>query len=122
MTNQEAFDKIVKWFSRPNAVFGMAEKGQICRYRVDETPDGLGRCAVGCLIPPSQYKPELEGYLPGEIEHEVPALKGLDTEFLASMQDYHDTYAVGAGTIDEFVKKLREWGKSDEAKKYGITA
>lgn len=60
-----------------------------CQYKDAE---GL-KCAVGCLIPDGEYKPELET---GSLDWAVaftPTLKKFDTRFLFALQNVHDSYS-----------------------------
>lgn len=72
-----------------------------CRYR---SPDGM-QCAIGCLIPNQDYKPEMEGAsLDDLVKSDLLGLK-LSAEFyknrrlLNTLQDIHDR------------KPLTEWEK-----------
>lgn len=56
-TPREAYDKIVEYFSRPDAVIAH-DKGA-CVYRVGREPSGAA-CAVGCLIPDNDYDPAMD--------------------------------------------------------------
>ena len=55
MDNQEAYDRIVEYFTRPDAKLGLSDAGK-CVYRGQ---DGQ-RCAAGCLIPDEAYDPSFE--------------------------------------------------------------
>lgn len=90
MDNQAAFDKMIQHCFdqgvqsrtvRPNWG-GHA----ICAYRGTE-----GRaCAVGCLIPDSEYDPAFEGEPVDDIN--CAALKGLDIRMLSEVQSLHDCH------------------------------
>lgn len=87
MTNQEAFDRVVA-HARAQGRKAIEPGKNTCRYR---TSDGL-MCFVGCLIPDEQYRPELEGQNAYSLTTmvNVPALDGLRSAFLQSMQVVHD--------------------------------
>src|SRR4051812_34996113 len=91
MTNQEAFDKVVRHLLTQNKG---SRNTETCLYR---GPDGL-MCAVGCLIPDDQYTPALDGDGIGaevsEIIDSVPALAGLDLDLLTDLQVVHDSSSV----------------------------
>lgn len=90
MTNQEAFDKVWKWFivdRNPRAV-----NGNICRYRTaGEIP---AKCAVGCLIPDELYRPRMECRSVQRIISEYVELanffNGVSQDMLSQLQRGHD--------------------------------
>jgi len=86
MTHQQAFNKIVRHLRKQNR---RSEDGG-CLYR---GPGGL-QCAIGCLIPNSEYKDTFEGVSVYGLRNLAPSLKGIDILMLKDMQDIHDTYDV----------------------------
>jgi len=104
MTKQEIFEKSAIHLLKQNAT-SILHRGiddePICAYRGD---NGL-MCAVGCLIPDSEYKPELESKSASYIADMVPSLLGAHTVFLDQLQAIHDR------TSPDFWKeKLRHLG------------
>lgn len=85
MTNQEAFDIVVKH------LLSQGERsltpGGLCAYR---GKNGL-KCAVGILIPDNEYSPELEGSL-SSVRYKCSSLKSVDFDFLGKLQNIHDDY------------------------------
>lgn len=108
MTNQEAFDTIVAHLRQQNdravLILDGAEQGSSCMYR---TAAGL-KCAVGCLIPDDQYHADFddEEQMQERTGDEnvgtgvcivapfIPALEGLNLDFLEDMQSVHDNSGV----------------------------
>ena len=85
MTAQEVFDKIV---AHLRAQAAKSVQGFSCKYR---GPNGT-KCAVGCLIPDEQYRPEMEGIMVDDLisrgwlpEYLIPHQK-----LLCDMQRVHD--------------------------------
>lgn len=87
MTNQEAFDKIVKHLVDQKWVTASNDSGA-CVYLA---ADGC-KCAVGCLIPPDQYKSSFEQNDVSIIYSEVPALADISMDLLTYLQDFHDVW------------------------------
>lgn len=102
MTKQEIFDTVVKHMLTQGgrAVF-VDFSGEICCvYR----SLGGGKCALGCLIPDDEYRPEMERMLaPQLIRSELsPTITAMadehGSEFLSQLQQAHDTAQSGAAT------------------------
>lgn len=82
---REAFD-IVKKHLLCQGKKSRAPNGS-CKYR---GPDGL-KCAVGVLIPDSEYVPGFDNATTlDEVRRRCPSLRGLDYDFLLSVQRLHD--------------------------------
>jgi hypothetical protein len=54
-SNQEAYEKIFRWFSQPSVAFGYDTSTGNCVYRGNNWRGSNIRCAVGCLIPDELY-------------------------------------------------------------------
>jgi len=104
MTNQEAFDTMVRHL-RKQGKRSQEVNRSTCRYY---GPDGL-MCAVGCLIPEDQYSRELEGLAVIEIQEKVPALYPISPDLLRSMQLIHDFDQV-EDWEDEFAEAAKRFG------------
>lgn len=79
----------------------------LCAYRGDN-----GRkCAVGCLIPDSEYDPYIEGLGVGTIgkKYFPKSLMGIDRAFLAKMQSIHDTFNSKNDRAESLNELPREW-------------
>lgn len=99
MNNQEAFDKMVTHLRKQKAK--SVYDGAIdifCCYRGSENR----MCAVGVLIPDSEYKQEYEGSI--EKSYSLfPSLHDIDLELLIAMQRLHDRAPwslTGDGLVD----------------------
>lgn len=99
MTNQEAFTKIVTH---------LREQGKPC---MDDTnkclyhgPEGM-KCAIGALIPDSEYKPEFESMSLFDIV-EISSLKELDPFFLEELQSIHDRSSRAINYMGEVEKRI----------------
>lgn len=98
MTTQEAFDRVWDWFvvqgKGPSITPTRSTDGGItCMYR---SLDGF-KCALGVLIPDSEYRHDMEYKTVEEIRAEgiLPlSLDGLPDSFLKRLQDCHDKAAV----------------------------
>lgn len=92
MTNQEAFDRVVRWFlvddNKP--AYNPSPTEATCMYR---GPDGV-RCAIGCLVDDDDYDPNWEGF---PVSSGLPAAwvrdQGLSEGFMLRIQDAHDNNA-----------------------------
>lgn len=105
---QEAYEKIFRWFSQPNAEFGYSASTSQCFYRDDKDRFSSKRCAIGCLIPDDLYTPELEGYLANGVATKLYDLfKNVNSSFLTEAQRTHDMEATH-GTISSFLLKLNK--------------
>lgn len=94
LTIQSAFDKAVTHLRKQGRP-AVSEEGT-CLYRsamADENGN-YARCAIGCLIPDEEYKPEFEDVLVGAL----PAIAALQTifeepfgfSFMRDLQNAHD--------------------------------
>lgn len=78
-----------------------------CMYRA---PNG-DRCAVGCIIPDEQYKPDMEGVGATALLPRVPSLSALDPLMLLRCQVFHDVTTWTRGDVGpRLVHVLREHG------------
>ena len=86
-TEQEVFDTISAHLLRQR-VKSMLHPNETCAYR---SLKGLS-CAVGCLIPQKDYKPEYErsGWLQLLAQYEY--LPRRHSDFLSALQRIHDAY------------------------------
>lgn len=89
MNKQETFDYVVMHLYRQGKP-ALSSNGH-CDYRTD---DGL-MCAVGCLIPDSVYKVDMEGYRVGRIVKDfiLPDYIKNNVKMLRSLQNVHDGWA-----------------------------
>lgn len=101
MTNQEAFDTMVKHLHKQNWVRSVLYSG--CAYRGNQ-----GRkCAVGCLIPDDEYKSSLEGQSAGLAAMSCPSLSKISLSLLKDMQRFHDcTLAMNNASKESFREGL----------------
>lgn len=85
MTHREAFDKVKTHLLTQNA---RAFNEERYLYRA---PSGL-TCAVGCLIPVEEYRPEFDdgNKSLADVQAATPALQGLEIGFLSRIQRIHD--------------------------------
>lgn len=96
MTNQEAFDKVVRGLraqGRPSL-----EGAHQCMYR---NAEGL-KCAAGMLIPDSEYKPSMEN-VPIRFliqSDKLPSLNTLNIDLIASLQTAHDNEVPDEGWLE----------------------
>ena len=88
MTNQKAFTLMVQHL-RTQGEPSRDDSGNLCLYR---HKDGVKRCAVGVLIPDSEYHPKYEGNVVGFLHDnfKIPSLQGLNLDLLENMQNAHD--------------------------------
>lgn len=86
LNNQTAFDTIIRHLRKQGRP-AVNEEGT-CMYR---THIGLS-CAVGCLIPDSEYAPEFEEQTIDGIFDDIPSLSGVSRPLLAQMQEWHDIW------------------------------
>ncbi len=90
-TNQEAFNKMVAHLRAQNAK--SIQDNHYCLYR---GPDGM-KCAVGCLIPDSEYSEDFENRSISELKQMdiLPdSLKNTSYPLLQQMQEVHDSWDV----------------------------
>lgn len=95
MTNQEAFDTMVRHLRKQGRKSENDQK-DYCLYR---GPEGL-KCAVGVLIPDSEYQKKWDeaGIRVNELGH-CQSLNGLDLTMLEKMQFAHDCASVDSWEI-----------------------
>jgi hypothetical protein len=110
MTAQEVFDAVCV---RLRDGTGRALDCNGCAY---QTSDGM-KCAIGIFIPDSKYDKVIEGYnISGYmVEFYVPALVGLDIDFLRTLQSCHDGVSYWNGP-----NYFAEWKLKEVAKEYGL--
>lgn len=89
MTNQEAFDTMVRHLRRQGCR-SQDEAHQTCLYR---GPNGL-KCAVGALIPDEEYMKEWDEKGVRVERLGCRALDGLNFDMLAFMQFTHDHISI----------------------------
>ena len=96
MTNQEAFDKVVRHLRKQGKP---ARNGITCQYR---TTDG-DKCAIGALISDEEYNAKFENKGVGAItrDYYIPSLQGLDRTFLISLQGIHDIHSNSPYWLEE---------------------
>ena len=92
MTNQEAVDTIAQHLIAQNKRCVDVDDLERCLYR---GPDGM-KCAVGVLIPDSEYREEFDwfefkGMSLQEIMDECPSISSLNYKMLAELQYVHDS-------------------------------
>jgi hypothetical protein len=85
MSNQEAFETMVQHLRKQGRRSVLDDVSQACVYR---SPDGL-KCAIGALIPYSEYKAEFEGK-PVTALFDYGLFESLDALLLINMQNVHD--------------------------------
>lgn len=91
--NQAAFDKVVRHLLKQGEKSTiLIDRIPTCAYR---GPSGR-MCAVGCLIPDSEYSPDLENEVASDVRHRVPSLALLDVDLLCDLQFVHDHRLPGA--------------------------
>ena len=84
MTDREAFYTV--WEHLQNQEGRSYSDRGGCLYRDDH-----GRkCAVGILIPDSEYNPEFEGMPTDVVLRTCPSLQNLDRDLLIALQAVHD--------------------------------
>lgn len=115
LTNQEAYEQIRSFFSKPDAKYGHAGIDG-CVYR---GPNNV-RCAVGCIIPDELYDESFEIlggvlHLSGEKAEALLAYLPEDLGFLVEVQSLHDNLAWDKAPMDIFIEKLDKL-----AAKYGL--
>lgn len=94
MTTQQAYEKMRAWFSKPGRPFGYDDRLGACQYRGGGDPHSSIRCAVGCLIPPRKYDPEIElQTVWAQPDYFELVLPGVDLGFLDEAQRAHDRLA-----------------------------
>jgi hypothetical protein len=121
---QEAFNTVAIALRKQRVASYSPSSG--CVYR---GPNGL-KCAVGHLIPDSQYKKEMENVGASHllIKYDIPALKSGDDNFvelLDDMQSAHDSCLADYGGSESTIRNgLKAWqAKMREiAEQYGLDA
>lgn len=106
-TVREAYDQVLEYFSRPDAVLSKTVDGT-CHYRGPED----SRCAFGILIPDEAYDPKMENRVADVVICKYAAFRnwrdeagGFDiARFVARAQSAHDN----SRSVPEFLDRLRE--------------
>lgn len=85
-SNQQVFDLVVTHLLTQGRRAEDVAGG--CMYRA---PEGM-KCAVGFLLPDSEYRPEMEGEAAGSGSYITPVLQriGVDLDLATSLQIVHD--------------------------------
>ena len=127
MDMQTAFNTMVQHLRTQGAPSVTESFPKLCRYRAD---DSIRRCAVGVLIPDSEYAPEFEGQSAHGLRH-LPSLEGLfvrsvvkagcSRTFLVTMQTLHDSVVDICGKLDPNFLDMWEKGFAEIAKDFGLT-
>ena len=87
MDNQQIFDKAVKGLASQGFKRSMRSGTKECAYR----GEGCRRCAIGWLIPNSNYSTKLEGKTSVYIDvRQAAGLKHDQQAFARRLQDAHD--------------------------------
>lgn len=105
MTNQELYTKVRKHLltQMERSHIFMTVKGETCLYR---GPRGL-KCAIGCLIPDTNYTPALESRLAGDTKIiEAAGLNPNNVQLAVCLQRVHDSLHVS-----RWEKRLNEIAK-----------
>ena len=111
-TKQEAYDKIVEHFSKPDAVLGRDEFTGNGVSRRKSDPASPVRCAAGCLIPDEKYQAAFEGH--GAHSERVVNAYTISFEvahFVRDCQELHDKAAKFGGTVEFFLRELFEFAR-----------
>lgn len=103
LTKQQAFDTVAKHLFTQGKM-SVNAIGHTCMYR---GRDGL-KCAIGVLIPDTEYQPEFEQNGAINIADRVPTLMRLDRVFLSDLQNVHDmeTSWVDDATMDAALREV----------------
>lgn len=121
LTKQQAYEKIFRYFSKPDAKLSYVQGvqgvqgGAQCVYRA---PDG-SRCAVGCILPNRLYRPAMDEESLGADDALTVALgsewwheHSSFVNFLSDVQLAHDDAAGresrGEPGLSIFLKRLHE--------------
>lgn len=116
MTKQEIFDTVVKHLADQGcrSITHVDVGTRYCAYRGEH-----GRkCAIGCLIPDSEYVPRLECHSVGDIARAgfsdavTELVDAVGADFLLRLQRAHDQPVGGAGVLRELRKIAEEYGLS----------
>ena len=101
-TRQQMIYKIYEYFILNKGLPGENKYQGGCNYRInvydnDQRLIGVGKCAVGCLIPDEIYHPTMEGSICNqgffrEFVEIQTLFKSKDIPFLRSIQIIHDNY------------------------------
>ena len=115
MTHKEAFDAVKTHLLTQN-VQAYNPDNSVCQYR---TPKGL-KCAIGCLIPDSEYGPHFESMSLSGVQLACPSLRGLDYDFLSDLQRLHDgnTPRTWPMMLDDFEDQYSELIETNERPQY----
>jgi hypothetical protein len=100
----DAFNKMKAHLLAQNEQSRRAGMGR-CAYRGDNNT----KCAVGCLIPDSEYQIDFEHLQTHDVIARCPSLWGIDTSLLMTMQRMHDATSPvhWPARLDEIELELR---------------
>lgn len=107
MTHQQAFNRIARHLMKQGEHSKEIGDYGSCLYR---GPNGT-KCAIGALIPDSQYDENFEGEDLVVIRMKARALKGLRIAFLSEMQGVHDN-----NDPDKWAEELLKFAKQHRLK------
>ena len=102
MTDQEAFDKMVRHLQSQNWKQATKDEFGGCAYRGDNGK----MCAVGCLIPDSEYIKSIEFKDYQAAKELCPSLANISGAVLNEMQLFHDEYMVDCIDNEEIKNDL----------------
>lgn len=93
MDTQTAYERIRKFYSKPNTGPGYDLNEGSCAYKVDEKH----KCAFGTLITDKLYRDEMEGKVAHQVIETYPNVARMfmdcDIKFLVAAQRLHDDIA-----------------------------
>lgn len=126
MTTQQAYEMMRTYMTRPGAQMAGDESGN-CFYET-QFPDGVQRCAVGCVLTPDTLLrtgkeqwcdipiKDYSGSVRGLMDYyDVPELQFVSLDFLSDAQNVHDK-------SENWAKGKFDVAKLDAvAKKHGLT-
>lgn len=123
MDMQTAFNKAYLGVFKQGGPSYNYNKG-LCRYRC-QVAGKVRKCAVGYLIPRSQYSPDMEdNSIKALVSRNMvpPALAHLSTSFLGDLQEAHDNLVYQRETVSARTWRIR-WKESAAhvARKYKLT-
>lgn len=124
MTNQEAYENMRVYLTRPDAQRAWCAGAFGCSYEVQLDDMSTHRCAVGCLLSPASIEFLRNGSaLTGVSVHEifiedyyapvVAELDGVDGDFLQNAQKCHDAkenWVSGVFNVKELDDLADSWG------------
>ena len=121
MTNQEAIERVSEHLIKQGR--RCVNRLNTCQYFMEAEDSTITKCAIGALIPPELYCPELESY--SNPEAMIAHSKGLARHFdgvshllLSDLQGVHGFATKGEeATVDQFKNGLLR-----VARNYNLTA